>query len=109
VSGQDLWWFWRTWYDETWVLDQAVATVEPVADGTRIVIEDRGQAPMPVRLTITRADGSTEDREIPVDVWLTGDTSTEVLVPPGPAVTRVEIDAARAFPDADRSSNVWPR
>jgi hypothetical protein len=109
VSGQDLWWFWRTWYDETWVLDQAVAAVEPGADGTRIVIEDRGQAPMPVRLTITRADGTTEEREIPVDVWLTGDTTAEVVVPPGPAVTRVEIDAARAFPDADRSNNVWPR
>jgi hypothetical protein len=109
VSGQDLWWFWRTWYDETWVLDQAIAAVEPVADGTRIVIEDRGHAPMPVRLTITRADGSMEEREIPVDAWLAGATRTEVVVPGAPAVTRVEIDAARAFPDADRSNNVWPR
>jgi hypothetical protein len=109
VSGQDLWWFWRTWYDETWTLDQAVAAVEPVAGGTRIVVEDRGHAPMPVRLTITRADGTTERREIPVDVWLTGATTAELVVPGAPAVTRVEIDAARVFPDTDRANNVWPR
>jgi aminopeptidase N len=109
VSGQDLEWFWRTWYFETWVLDQAVAAVEPTAEGTRVVIQDRGRVPMPVRLTVTRDDGGIERLEIPVDVWLTGARTTEVLVPPGAAVTRVEIDGARAFPDADRANNVWPR
>jgi hypothetical protein len=108
VSGQDLDWFWRSWYYETWVLDQAVAAVEPVPDGTRIVIEDRGRVPMPVHLTVTRRDGRTERVDIPVDAWLQGARTTEVTVP-GPAVTRVEIDAARAFPDVDRSNNVWPR
>jgi len=28
AAGQDLWWFWRSWYYETWTLDQAVATVD---------------------------------------------------------------------------------
>jgi hypothetical protein len=109
VSGQDLWWFWRTWYQETWALDQAVAGVEPGPDGTRIVIEDRGQAPMPARLTITREDGSTEMLEIPVDAWLTGATTAEAVAPPGSPVTRVEIDAARVFPDVNRGNNVWAR
>ena len=27
VSGQDLDWFWRTWYYETWKLDQAIDDV----------------------------------------------------------------------------------
>jgi hypothetical protein len=109
VSGQDLEWFWRSWYYETWVLDQAVAAVEPVAGGTRIVVEDRGRVPMPVRLTVTRADETRERLEIPVDVWLAGATRAEVTVGPGAAVTRVEIDAERVFPDVDRTNNVWPR
>lgn len=109
VSGQDLEWFWRSWYYETWVLDQAVAAVEPVAGGTQIVVEDRGRVPMPVRLTVTRADGTRERLEIPVDVWLTGARRAETTVAPGSAVTRVEIDADRVFPDADRTNNVWPR
>jgi len=121
VSGRNLDWFWRTWYYETWTLDQAVAAVTAGtsgatgatgargttgATGTTIVIEDRGLAPMPVRLTITHADGSTEQREIPVDVWLTGATRTEITVTGAP-VTAVEIDAKGEFPDANRGNNKW--
>jgi len=112
VSGRNLDWFWRTWYYETWTLDQAIAAVTAGradatgAAGTTIVIEDRGWAPMPVRLTITHADGSTETREIPVDVWLTGATRTEVVVHGAP-VTAVEIDPDQVFPDIDRGNNRW--
>jgi aminopeptidase N len=107
VSGRTLDWFWRTWYYETWTLDQAVASVAPGAEGTTIVIEDRGLAPMPVRLTITRADGTVEEREIPVETWLAGAVRAEMLVAPGAPVTAVEIDAARVFPDANRGNNRW--
>jgi hypothetical protein len=107
VSGRNLDWFWRTWYYETWTLDHAVASVTPSADGTVIVVEDRGLAPMPVRLRITRADGSTEERDIPVDTWLAGAVRAEVVVA-GPApVTVVEIDPDRVFPDVDRDNNRW--
>ena len=106
VSGQNLDWFWRTWYYETWTLDQAIASVTAGASGTTIVVEDRGLAPMPARLTITRVDGTTELREIPVDVWLRGATRAEVVVTGAP-VTAVEIDAKREFPDANRADNRW--
>jgi hypothetical protein len=105
LSGRNLDWFWRTWYYETWTMDQAVGSVTPGTDGTMIVVEDRGLAPMPVRLSITRTDGTTEEREIPVETWLTGAVRAELLVPG--SVAAVEIDAARLFPDADRSNNRW--
>jgi hypothetical protein len=106
-SGLDLDWFWRTWYYETWTLDQAVGSVRADADGTVVVIEDRGWAPMPARVTITRATGEILRREVPVAVWLSGETSAELRIPPGSAVVRVEIDAENAFPDIDRGNNVW--
>jgi hypothetical protein len=109
VSGRDLDWFWRSWYYETWTLDQAVASVEENGEGTRIVIEDRGWVPMPVRLTITRADGSVLEEEIPAETWLAGVTTATVTVPPGAAVTKVEIDVPHSFPDIDRDNNVWAR
>ncbi|MDH4352007.1 MAG: M1 family metallopeptidase [Gemmatimonadota bacterium] len=107
VSGKNLDWFWRTWYYETWTLDQAIVSVTPGTDGTTIVVEDRGLAPMPVRLTITRTDGTTEEQEIPVDAWLKGATRAEVLVVGRLGVTAVEIDAAGVFPDVDRGNNRW--
>ena len=106
VAGRELDWFWRSWYYETWTLDQAVRSVAPAEQGTRIVIEDRGLVPMPVRLAITRADGSVERREIPVDVWLGGAATTTVTV--SGDVTQVEIDPERLFPDVDPGNNVWP-
>ncbi|HET7460731.1 MAG TPA: M1 family aminopeptidase [Longimicrobium sp.] len=109
AAGRDLGWFWSAWYDNAWSLDQAVARVETGAAGTTITIEDRGNAPMPARLAITRADGQTERREIPVETWLAGARTATVTLPAGgSAVTKVEIDPEQWFADADRSNNVWP-
>jgi hypothetical protein len=108
VSGRDLDWFWRSWYFETWTLDQAVASVT-VADGTTtIVIDDRGRIPMPAHVTITYADGRTERRDVAVEHWLAGNSRATVTVPAA-NVTRVEIDAAMQFPDINRANNIWPR
>jgi hypothetical protein len=109
VSGRNLDWFWRTWYYETWTLDQAVASVTAGAAGTTIVIEDRGLAPMPARVTVRRADGSSEIREIPVETWLAGATRAEITVGAGSDVTEVTIDMENQFPDLDRGNNRWTR
>ncbi len=107
VSGRDLDWFWRAWYYETWTLDQAVAGVEQTDEGTRIVIEDRGLVPMPVRLAITLENGEVMRREVPVDRWLSGAWTAEVAVRTDQVVIRVEIDPELAFPDVNRQNNVW--
>ena len=107
VSGEDLDWFWRSWYYETWTLDQAIGGVSSSDEGVRILVEDLGDAPMPTRLRVLRIDGSETRSEIPVSYWLAGARSAEVLLPPGLPVVRVEIDPEGAFPDIDRANNVW--
>ncbi len=107
VSGQDLGWFWRTWFFETWTLDQAIADVRTEGDSVTIVVEDRGLAPMPARLVVTRADGSVERVEIPVGIWLGGARRHRVRLRGAPAVTQVAIDPEGHFPDIDRANNVW--
>lgn len=109
AAGRNLDWFWRSWYYETWRLDQAVAEVTAGDESTVIAIADRGFVPMPVDLAITFADGSTARREIPVDVWLDGSVRTTIMVEGDAPVTRVEIDPEGDFPDVDRSNNVWTR
>jgi hypothetical protein len=108
VSGRDLDWFWRSWWFETWTLDQAIAGVRVEGDSASIEIEDRGWAPMPVRIAITRAGGVVERVEIPVDVWLTGATRATARVRAAPAIVSVEIDPEGAFLDVDRSNQRWP-
>jgi hypothetical protein len=62
---------------------------------------------MPVRLTVTRAGGATEQLTIPVDAWLAGARRTSTLVANGATVTAIEIDPRQVFPDVDRSNNRW--
>jgi hypothetical protein len=105
VSGRDLDWFWRAWYYETWSLDQAVGEVRVEGDRSVIVVEDQGRMPMPVTLTVACRGGETVERTIPVDAWLEGRSRTSIEI--DCAATSVTIDAARDFPDVDRSDNVW--
>jgi hypothetical protein len=109
VSGQDLSWFWRSWFFETWKLDQAIDTVTNVGDSVEIVIVNREKAPMPVRLTVTRIDGRVEPLTVPVDVWLRGERRRTLRIAREPTVRSIEIDADKEFPDLDRSNQVWPR
>jgi hypothetical protein len=113
AAGKDLWWFWRSWYYETWTLDQAVAGVETRGDSTIVTVEDKGLVPMPVRLSVTLSSGQTVEREIPVEVWLKGGgggaRTATISFPGSNAVSRVEIDAAKAFPDVNRANNVWQK
>ena len=113
VAGRDLDWFWRAWYyestqDGSWILDQAVAGVERLPSGQiRITVRDEGWVPMPVLLRVTREGGRVVDERIPVEAWLGGAATATVTLDEGAAVTRVEIDPDRYFPDADRRDNVW--
>jgi hypothetical protein len=64
---------------------------------------------MPARLTLTLANGETVEAEIPVTEWLRGKRSAETVISTSSPVIRVEIDAAGAFPDTDRTNNWWER
>ncbi len=107
VSGKNLDWFVRPWYYENWTLDQAIADVQTTPSGASITIEDNGWVPMPVLLTITRANGTTEELRIPETQWLSGRKSVQVSVASGSPVTKVEIDPMYYFADVDRKNNVW--
>ena len=107
VAGRDLSWFWDTWFYRAWPLDQNIASVATDGDSVAITIQDRGLAPMPVPLVVTRAGGVTQRVDVPVDVWLRGARMFVVHVAAQPAITRVEIDPHGDFPNLDRAHMVW--
>ena len=107
MSKRDLSWFWSSWFFEAWPLDQAIASVTKNGSSVTITIEDRGLAPMPVELAVTRANGHVDRIRVPVSVWLQGARSHVVRVARTPEVTRVEIDPDGLFPDIDRTNQLW--
>ncbi|MEM9665935.1 MAG: M1 family metallopeptidase [Bacteroidota bacterium] len=107
VSGQDLDWFWHSWYATTWTHDHAVSSVERGDGVVTVAVEDRGQAILPALLTLTLENGETMNARIEADAWTSGATTAQVTIQTPAPVTRVELDPAQAFPDLDRSNNVW--
>jgi hypothetical protein len=106
--GEDLGWYWSTWWTTTWRLDHAIGGVE-VTDGeaasTKVTIHDLGRAPHPVVVRATFADGKTAERTVPVATWLGGKITAEVTFE-GAAV-RIELDPEARTVDCDRANNVW--
>lgn len=109
VTGQDLSWFWKEWFYETWKLDQALDTVRTEGDSVAIVLENRGRIDMPVPLAITREGGAVQHALVPVSVWFNGDRRYTYRVAAKPKVIKVELDPDHAYPDVDRADQVWPR
>lgn len=107
ATGRDLSWFWATWFYEAWPLDQGIDSVTAAGDSVAIAIGDRGLAPMPVWVAVTRADGSVQRIEVPVSAWLTGARQTVVRLAAAPRITRVEIDPEERLPDIDRGNQRW--
>ena len=106
-AKQDLSWFWNTWFYNAWPLDQAIASVAPDGTTVAITVEDRGMAPMPVKLVVTRADGTVQRIDIPVDIWLKGARTYVAHVASTPEIVRVQIDPDGLFPDINRANQIW--
>jgi hypothetical protein len=113
VAEQDLDWFWSPWFYDTEVFDQAIAHVQIQTAGAgeniTITVEDRGGAPLPVRLLVTMEGGATREVRMPVDPWLAGEQIQTITAELPTRVARIEIDSQRFFPDVNRSNNVWVR
>jgi hypothetical protein len=109
LTGRNLDWFWRTWWFETWTLDQAIGAVAPQGSALAVTIEDRGLAPMPVHVAVTRTSGAVDRYVVPVETWLTGARRHTMAIPDAATVQRIEIDPDNAFPDVDRANNRWQR
>ena len=109
VSGRDLDWFWRAWIYTTARLDQAIDSVRAVGnDSTYIYLSNRGQMVLPVTLALHYADGSSETRTLPIEMWNLGDRFTARLAT-AKAVTGVVIDPTAVLPDIERANNSWSK
>ncbi len=110
-AGEDLDWFWTSFYYETWAVDfDAVSALATTGRGTVVRVANRGLAPFPVKVRVTTSASGVIDHDVPVTHWLDGKRWVEIPVPASAgSVTRVEVDPLALAPDVDRSNNFWPR
>ncbi|MBC8370887.1 MAG: M1 family peptidase, partial [Planctomycetes bacterium] len=104
AAGMDLAWFWRGWFMETGMLDQAISGVGKSSD--RVRFENLGELVMPLHFRVTYTDGTFDDYKKPVEIWF---QSSQIIIDidTDKEIAEVEIDAERKFPELDRDDNIW--
>jgi hypothetical protein len=106
ATGENLNWFWKTWFYSNGNVDLAIDTVEKKANGTHITFLNNGEIPMPVIFEVTYEDGSKETKKLPVEIWQRGSQWTHLLKS-DKVVTKVQIDPEGYLPDTKDKDNVW--
>lgn len=103
-ASEDINWFWKACYFEYGYADLRIKSV----DKKRIIIERKGNIPVPVRLEITYDDNSQEKIYKNLDIWKTGITDYSVKLKSGKNVKKI-ILGDKLIPDADNSDNVYQK
>lgn len=110
ATGEDLNWFWKEWFYNTWKFDVAVKDVKYFGDdaskGVLITVENLEKMALPVTIQIKEKNGKVGIVKLPVEVWQRGGVwtfhydSTDL-------VESVIIDPDRQLPDINFDNNVW--
>jgi hypothetical protein len=88
--------------------DEEKALLETKRHFYVVEFENKGGLVMPLLLHMTYADGSTEDRRLPVAVWRHDAKHIKRFFVTKQPIVRIEIDRQLETADADRRNNVWP-
>jgi hypothetical protein len=110
VSGEDLNWFWRSWFVNNWQLDQGITKVKYLKNdpklGAIISIENLEKMAMPVVLEIKTKSGAVSRVQLPVEIWQRN-TSWAIKNASTEEIETITLDPDHVFPDINTANNVW--
>ncbi|MGN6494170.1 MAG: M1 family metallopeptidase [Agriterribacter sp.] len=111
-AGEDLAWFWRGVFLNSYALDQVIRKVEYIngdpKQGALITIENTEPLAMPVIAEYTTASGQTARKTLPVEIWQNNNSWT-FKVNTTEELTKVVLDPDHVFPDANSANNTWEK
>jgi len=109
-TGEDLSWFWRSFFYTTDVLDIGIDSVSMRAsDGqslAKISLHRMTSVPFPVRFRVAYADGTTQDFLLPVSIW-SRSPRFDAVVPVRATVTGVRLWPDPSVPDWNPANDTW--
>ena len=110
VAGEDLGWFWRSWFMNNWSLDQGVTKVKYVKgdakNGAQITIENLDKMVMPVVVEIKTKSGAVSRKSLPVEIWERNKEWT-FKVDTNEELDSITLDPDTILPDSNPTNNVW--
>jgi cytochrome c5 len=109
-TGEDLSWFWRSFFYTTDVLDIGIDSVSMrTSEGQQLVVVSlrrNTSVPFPVRLRVAYADGTTQDFSLPVNIWARSNRF-EAVLPARSKVTGVRLWPDPSVPDWNSANDTW--
>jgi hypothetical protein len=105
VSGNNLNWFWSSWYFSNNYIDIAVKNVETNKNGTILKLENVGGMPSPFDVMMTLKDGTTKTVHETPEVWK-NNKEISLTLKDIKDIESLKIDGG-IFMDADPSNNSW--
>ncbi len=105
-SGKNLNWFWKKWFYETGYPDLSIAKVMNTNTTKQIVIESKGNKPVPVDATITFADGSMQKIHRNIAVWEKENKTVTLKFNSSKKISKIELGSLYV-PDVNKNDNVW--
>ena len=105
VSGEDLDWFWRGWFDTRLAYDARLVAVTQDEDGAEVTVGQAGGLVFPTVVEVTFADGTTARVDVPVEGWGRNDQITVTAPASGKTVQSARLDPDGLLPDVDRDND----
>jgi len=110
VAGENLSWFWRSWFQHNWKLDQAITDVTYVEGqaekGAIITVANLEKMPMPLIVEVVTNSGKRLRKKLPVEIWERNRVFTFQIETADP-IQSIVIDPDKVFPDIDPTNNTW--
>ncbi|HTY37013.1 MAG TPA: M1 family metallopeptidase [Bacteroidota bacterium] len=110
ASGEDLNWFWKSWFVENWRLDQAVKDVKYVDNdpgkGVLITITNNEKMVMPATVEIKESNGKKGRVNLPVEIWQRGGEWTFRYASTS-LIESVTLDPDKILPDVNAANDTW--
>ena len=110
VAGEDLGWFWKSWFFENFKIDQSIKSVKyknsKPSEGVVITLENMEKMPMPVELEIKEKGTEAYVIKLPVEIWKKSKEWT-FNHPSTGSIDYIKLNPSGALPDVNIKNNVW--
>ncbi len=104
ISGQDLTWFWKSWFFEQGIPDLSISSASWKDGKCTVKIKNIGGLPLPVSLTFVTSDGKTFLYEAKADIWKDGKKEVTLTQNINQKVTEIKLGNSQ-IPDSNPSDN----
>jgi hypothetical protein len=110
VLGEDLGWFWKSWFINGYKIDQSIKSVKYTNDdpskGAIIELENVNQMPMPVELEVKEKGQEAKIVKLPVEIWQKGSTWSFAF-PSTAELESIKLNPRGILPDVDTKNDTW--